>query len=88
MLNSIFQKTKYFREIGTIMEEEFFYARQYLNCSLINKSTVPDDFEIITLEVNFSKSKWVAIGNYKFISLNDITFISGEKKILTYHESS
>ena len=40
------------------------------------------DFEILTLELKFSKTNWVIISNHKPSSLSDITCTSKIKKTL------
>ena len=66
----------------------FFYVNQDLNCKVLNKYPMPQDLEILVLELKLSKTNWLVIGTYKPPSLSDITFTSEIRNILTFYRST
>ena len=49
---------------------------------------MPQDFEILILELKLSKTNWLVIGTYKPPSLSDIIFTSEIRNILTFYCSA
>ena len=63
----IFRKDRNARGGGLL-----FYVNQNLNCKVLNKYPMPQDLEILILELKLSKTNWLVIGTYKPPSLSDI----------------
>ena len=66
-------------------EDYFFYVNYDLNCKVLTNYPVRQDFEILALELKLWKTNWLIIGTYKHPSLNNITFTSEIKNILTFY---
>ena len=49
---------------------------------------MPQDLEILILELKLSKTNWLVIGTYKPPSLGDIIFTSEIRNILTFYRST
>ena len=61
-----------------------FYINQDLNCKVLSKYPIRQDFEILALELKLSKTNGLIIGTCKPPSLSDITYTSEIKNILTF----
>ena len=69
-------------------EDYFFYVNYDLNCKVLTNYPMRQDFEILALELKLWKTNWLIIGTYKHPSLNNITFTSEIKNILTFYWST
>ena len=58
------------------VERLLFYVNQKLNCRVLNKCPIRQDFKCLVLELKLSKTDWQVIRTYKSPSINDITFTS------------
>ena len=55
---------------------------------MLNKYPIPQDLEILLLELKLYKISWLVIGTYKPPWLSDITFTSEISDILTFYRST
>ena len=79
----IFRKDRNARDGGLL-----FYVNQDLNYNVLNKYLIPQDLEILILELKLSKTNCLVIRTYKPPSLSDITFTSEIRNVLTFYRST
>ena len=79
----IFRKDRNARGGGLL-----FYVNQNRNCKVLNKYPMPQDLEILILELKLSKTNWLVIGTYKPPSLSDNIFTSEIRNILTFYRAT
>ena len=58
------------------------YINQNLPSRLLKKHTIPDDIEIICVEINLKKQKWVVIGIYRPPNMNEKYFIDHLSRVI------
>ena len=65
-----------------------FYVNQDMPCKILSDFKFSQEIEILTLELNLGKMKWLIMGLYKPPSLKADLFTSELNKALTYYSTT
>ena len=63
------------------------YIKEHIPSRLLRKFTVPKDIQIIPIEINFRKSKWLYLPIYRPDRTNRVEFLTTLSNILDYYSS-
>ena len=60
-----------------------FYITENIPFKTVNVDSLPDYYEVILIELSIKSWKWLCIGLYKPLSLNDKYFLENLSLVLT-----